>query len=117
MFFVPQLDNLYIIIISYDHMTITVSVSDFRNNVFDHLSMASRGGRVVIQDKKRKKIIATLIGERESEVREYQSMLKRVAGVFTAKNHPEWATRAKVDRWLRKVRLSSNRNFDDYPGL
>jgi|SRR3990167_11442356 len=98
-------------------MTHTVSISDFRQNISDYISLVQQGNKIILTDKKRGKVVAEIIKRDKTEVEEYKEMLKRVAGTFTAKNHPEWATRRKVNQWLRKTRLNSNRNFDDYPGL
>ncbi len=51
-------------------------------------------------------------------ITEYLEMLKEIrrkGPVFTAKNHPEWATRAKVEKWLRESRMADERNFDVFP--
>ena len=50
--------------------------------------------------------------------KEYMEMLeqiKQVGPVFTAKNHPEWATKAKVIKWVNDGRMQAERNFDVFP--
>ena len=98
-------------------MTITVSISDFRENISSYLSRVQQGNKIILTDKKRGEIVAEVIKRDKTELEEYREMLKQVAGTFTAKNHPEWATRRKVNQWLRKTRLNSNRKLDDYPGF
>lgn len=98
-------------------MTQVVSISDFRDNISSYLSQVQQGNKLILTDKKRGKVVAEVVKRDKTELEEYREMLKKVAGTFTAKNHPEWATRKKVDQWLRKTRLASNRKFDDYPGL
>lgn len=44
---------------------------------------------------------------------DYVKMLKEIGQVFTAKNHPEWATKAKIIKWVKDSRKQSERNFDD----
>ena len=44
---------------------------------------------------------------------DYVKMLKEIGQVFTAKNHPEWSTKKKVEKWLRETRMNADRNFDD----
>jgi len=96
-------------------MTITVSISDFRDNISDYLEKISRGDIVIIRDEKKNKEIAEVIGRKNFDPVAYRAMLKRVAGTFTAKSHPEWATRAKVEKWLRKTRMRDERKFNVRP--
>lgn len=93
-------------------MTLTVSVGEFRRKLSDYLAQAARGDTIIIKDEKKDDTIAELRGRRQFDPVAYGEALHRVAGLFTAKNHPEWATEKKVESWLRKTRLQGERHFD-----
>lgn len=93
-------------------MTLTVSVGEFRRRLSDYLAKAAQGDTIVIKDKKKDDIIAELKGRRQFDPVAYGQALRRAAGTFTAKNHPEWATEKKVENWLRKTRLQGERHFN-----
>ena len=95
-------------------MTITVSISQYRQHIADYLLRNREGHTITIKDEKRGEVIADVIPRRKFDPIAYSAMLDRVAGTFTAKNHPEWATKKKVERWLRKGRLADERKFDVY---
>ena len=92
-------------------MTLTVSVSEFRNNISEYLNKVADGTRVFIRDGKRKETIAQITHSFSFDPDAYEQTMRKAAGVFTAKNHPEWATKLKVIKWLRKSRLSDDRSF------
>ena len=92
-------------------MTITVSVSQFRQNLSDYLAKAQAGYTVVVKDEKKGDEMVEVIGKKRWDPVAYKTMLDRVAGTFTAKNHPEWRTKKDVERWLRKSRLADERHF------
>lgn len=102
-------------------MTITVSISEFRQNISDYLDRVKAGDRLILKDEKKEEEIADVIPRKKFNQKkyaaEYRKMLKRVAGTFTAKNHPEWATKKDVIRWLRKTRKAAERKFDVPPGF
>ena len=93
-------------------MTITVSISDFRQNISDYIAKVKAGHTVVLKDEKKNEEVAQILGKKKFNTQEFHAMLERVAGTFTAENHPEWATRAKVEKWLRNSRLADDRNFN-----
>lgn len=93
-------------------MTITVSISEFRNNISDYLAYVRAGDKIVLRDKKKNEDVAELVGKKKFDYKEYKAMLKRVAGTFTAKKHPEWRTRKDVEKWLRETRMNAERHFD-----
>ena len=93
-------------------MTYTVSVGDFRNNLSDYLAMVRLGNSLVIKDERKNEEIVEVIPKKKFDVESYLKTLHEVAGTFTAKNHPEWATKAKVIKWLEKSRLADERHFD-----
>jgi len=93
-------------------MTITVSISEFRNNISDYIARAQAGHTIILKDEKKDEEVAQIVGKKRFDPIAYEKALRRVAGTFTAKNHPEWATRAKVEKWLRKTRMNAERRFD-----
>lgn len=92
-------------------MILTVSISEFRNNLADYLDKLSEGTRLLIKDEKKDKLVAEVVGKREFDPIAFQKALKIAAGVFTAENHPEWATKKDIIRWLEKERKASERHF------
>lgn len=94
----------------------TISVSDFRQNIAEYLRQVNQGATLMIKDDKKNENLAQLTppGIRKLDPNAYKAMLKRVAGTFTAKSHPEWATKAKVEKWLRTSRLADERKSDVY---
>ena len=93
-------------------MNVTVSISDFRQNISDYLERARRGDIITIHDNKKKTDVAELAGKKTFDKKAYIAALRRAAGTFTAERHPEWATKAKVIKWLRESRLKDERKFD-----
>lgn len=92
-------------------MTLTVSVSDLRNNISNYLEKVIKGARVVVRDEKRGITIAEIIHTSTFDKDTYEKTLRKVAGIFSAGNHPEWCTRKNVGNWLTKNRLSDERVF------
>ncbi|MBI3576486.1 hypothetical protein HY086_00380 [Candidatus Gottesmanbacteria bacterium] len=92
-------------------MTITVSISQFRQNVSDYLDKVRDGYRVILRDAKKDEIVASIVPEKRFDPEAYKAMLDRVAGSISAKDHPEWATPAKISKWLRKIRKANERHF------
>lgn len=97
-------------------MTQIVSVADFRNDISKYLSLISKGDVVIIKDNKKNIEIAQVTGTKTWNPEAYRAMLKRmVANPISAKDHPEWATRSKLEKWLRSSRLADERNFNVRP--
>ena len=92
-------------------MTLTVSISEFRNNLSSYLDKVKEGNQVLIKDNKKKLAVAQITKVQSFDRESFIETMNRVAGVFTAENHPEWATKEKVIRWLRKTRLANQRSF------
>lgn len=92
-------------------MTLTVSISEFRNNLSDYLEKVSGGTRLLVRDEKKNKLVAEVIGRQEFDPEAYQQTLDKATGIFTAKRHPEWRTKKDVINWLRKSRLADERHF------
>ena len=93
-------------------MTITVSISEFRNNISDYIARAQAGHIIVLKDEKKNVEVAQVFGKKKFDPIAYEKALRQIAGTFSAKRHPEWATRAKVEKWLRKTRMNAERRFD-----
>ena len=92
-------------------MTLTVSISEFRNNISDYLDRVTSGTRVLIRDDRKDKTIAQITSSMSFDHQAYEQAMRKAAGVFTAKNHPEWRTKRDVVNWLRKSRMSDDRKF------
>lgn len=92
-------------------MTITVSISQFRQNMSDYLAQAQLGHTIVLKNEKRGGEVAELVGKKKWDPIAFRRAMHRAAGVFTAKNHPEWATKKSVERWLRRSRLADERHY------
>jgi antitoxin (DNA-binding transcriptional repressor) of toxin-antitoxin stability system len=97
-------------------MTHVVSISDFRQDMSYYLALVSHGDTVILKDTKKDLEMARMVAGQRWDPIAYRKMLKRLASkpIFSAKDHPEWATLKKVDQWLRKTRMNSNRNFDQW---
>ena len=92
-------------------MTLTVSISDFRNNMSKYLDKISQGNQVLIRDDKKDINVAQINPVQSFDPEAFERALDRAAGVFTAKNHPEWRTKKDVINWLRKTRKNFDREF------
>ncbi len=99
----------------YGYMIITVSIGEFRQNISDYLARAQAGHRIILKDEKKGEEVAEIVGKKKFDPVAFRAMLDRVAGVFTVKNHPQWATKAKIEKWLRESRKRDERNFDVRP--
>ena len=100
-------------------MTHVISISDLRNSLSDYLFKVKLGDSLVIKDEKKDEEIAEIIPRKKFDQKKYAAsykrMLKNLKGI-SAKDHPEWATRAKVEKWLRQTRMNAERSFDVPPG-
>lgn len=92
-------------------MTLTVSISEFRNNLADYLDKLSDGTHLLLKDEKKDKLVAEIVGRKEFDPVAFQKALDKAAGVFTAENHPEWRTKKDVIKWLRETRKNFDRKF------
>lgn len=95
----------------YENMTITVSISDFRQNISDYLARVKAGDTVILKDEKKNEEIAQLTGTKKFDSDAFGKALRKAAGVFTAENHPEWRTKRDVIRWVEKSRAAADRTF------
>ncbi len=92
-------------------MTVTVSISDLRNNIAQYLEQVTKGTRVLVRDEKRDKIIAQISQNSSFDPLAYEKALRKAAGIFTTDNHPEWKSKEDVVNWLTKTRLANDRRF------
>lgn len=92
-------------------MTITVSISQFRQNISDYLDQARAGTTIILKDEKRGEDVAEIVGKKKFDMVSFKQTLRKVAGTFTAKNHPEWRTKRDVIRWVEKTRKAADRTF------
>lgn len=85
-------------------MAITVSISEFRQNISDYLAKVKAGDTVVLKDNKKGEEIAEVVGKKKWDPVAFRKALREAAGVLTAKNHPEWRTKRQVIRWVEESR-------------
>jgi antitoxin (DNA-binding transcriptional repressor) of toxin-antitoxin stability system len=96
-------------------MTLTVSISEFRNNLSQYLEKVADGTNLLVRDEKKNKLVAQISAKKEFDPVSFERTLRGVGEVFTGENHPEWRTKKDVINWLRKSRLASDRHFDNVP--
>ncbi len=92
-------------------MTITVSISQLRDDLAKYISRAQEGDRVVVKDEKKDVEVAEIIGKKPFDSEAFRRALHEAAGVLTAKNHPEWRTKRQVVSWLRRERKAAERTL------
>lgn len=92
-------------------MTVTVSISEFRQNVSDYLARAKAGDIIILKDEKKDEVVAEVKGMKKFNLKRFQQSLKKAAGVFTAENHPEWRTKRDVIHWVERERAKADRTF------
>jgi len=92
-------------------MTLTVSISDLRNNLSDYLEKVMKGTRIFVRDDKRGITVAELIHTSTFDKVSYEKTLRKAVGVLSEDNHPEWKTKSDVINWVTKNRLSDDRNM------
>lgn len=92
-------------------MTLTVSISQFRQNIADYIAKAAAGHKVIVKDEKKDQEIVELVGKKQFDPQAFEKSLSAAAGIFTEDNHPEWKTKKDVVNWVRKSRKSADRKF------
>ena len=92
-------------------MNITVSISEFRQNISEYLAKARAGDTIILKDDKKNEEVAEIVGSKKWDPIAFRKALHEAAGVFTAKNHPEWRTKRDVIRWVEKSRKDAERKF------
>lgn len=92
-------------------MTITVSISQFRQNIASYIEKAKQGDTVILKDEKKGQQLVQLVGRKKFDPIAFGKALEAAAGVFTAKNHPEWKTKRDVINWVEQGRKAADRSF------
>lgn len=92
-------------------MTVTISVSELRNNISSYLEKVLKGSRLLVRDEKRNITIAQITKASFFDKEMYEKVLRKAAGIFSSDTHPEWSTKAGVADWVSKHRLSDERTF------
>ncbi len=92
-------------------MTLSVSVGQFRQNIAEYIAKANSGHTIVLIDEKKGQQLVQIVGSKKFDPEAFGKALKSSAGVFTAKNHPEWATKKKLNDWVNKSRINDERTF------
>lgn len=92
-------------------MTLTVSISELRNNLAEYLTRVANGAILLVRDEKKDQLVAELIGKKEFDSDRFEVALKAAAGTFTRNSHPEWTTKKDVIKWLENTRKASERHF------
>jgi antitoxin (DNA-binding transcriptional repressor) of toxin-antitoxin stability system len=92
-------------------MILNVSVSELRGNFSQYLERVSRGSRVLIRDEKRNVTIAQISQVIPFDKDSYEKVLRKVSGTLKSESHPEWNTKEDIIDWVRKNRLSNDREF------
>ena len=88
---------------------ISVSVSKLRGDISKYFDFVSKGNTVTVKNEKRGKDIAQITRLNTFDTDTYDIVLKRFAGSVSAKDHPEWATKQKVIKWVNDSRKNSER--------
>lgn len=92
-------------------MTLTVSVSQFRQHIADYIAKAKDGYTVILKDAKKNEEIVQIRAKKKFNPETFGKSLKLASGVFTAEKHPEWKTKKDVIKWLQKSRKAADRKF------
>lgn len=92
-------------------MTITVSISQFRQNISDYLTRVQAGNTVILKDEKKGEEIAQVVGKKKFNPEAFNRVLTAMAGKVSIKDHPEWATAKRINQWLHKTRKVNERHF------
>ncbi len=92
-------------------MTLTVSVSELRNNISGYLERVLQGTRVLVRDEKRNITIAQIKATTTFDKQMYERALQKAAGIFSEEKHLEWKTQTDTSNWVQKNRLQDERSF------
>jgi antitoxin (DNA-binding transcriptional repressor) of toxin-antitoxin stability system len=92
-------------------MTLNVSVGQFRQNIAEYIAKAKEGHTVILVDEKKGQQLAKIVGTKKFDPVAFGKALKSAAGVFSAKNHPEWRTKKDVIKWVEQGRKAADRSF------
>lgn len=92
-------------------MTITISISKFREDMAGYITRVRAGDRIALKDAKKGEVVAEVVGKKSFDPAAFRRVLRRTAGTFTAKNHPEWRTKRQVIAWVERGRAAADRTF------
>ena len=92
-------------------MNVVVSISQFRQNIASYIERAKKGDTVILKDKKKDEQMVQLVGKKKFDPVAFGKALEAAAGIFSAKNHPEWRTKQDVINWVRESRKAADRRF------
>ena len=92
-------------------MNVVVSISQFRQNIASYIERAKKGDTVILKDEKKDEQMVQLVGKKKFDPAAFGKALEAAAGVFSAKNHPEWRTKQDVINWVRESRKAADRRF------
>ena len=92
-------------------MTLSVSISQFRQHIADYIAKANEGYTVIIKDEKKSQEIVQLVGKKKFNPETFGKALENAVGVFTPENHPEWKTKKDVIKWVYRGRKAADRTF------
>ena len=92
-------------------MTLTVSISEFRNNLAQYLERVAKGDNLLVRDEKKDISVAQITPVQSFDPEAFQRALEAAAGSITAKNHPEWRTKKDIVKWLERERKAAQRHF------
>ncbi len=92
-------------------MTITVSISDFRQHISDYLEQVKAGDTIILKDEKKNDEVAEITAKKKFDPKRFWETLKRNTPVFSAKNHPEWRTKRDIIKWVEEGRKAADRTF------
>ena len=90
-------------------MTIIVPISQFRQHIATYIEKAKAGHTVILKDGKKDQQLVQLVAKKKFDPDAFGKALKAAAGVFSAKNHPEWKTKRDVIKWVEQSRKASER--------
>lgn len=66
---------------------------------------------MTINDNNNGGLVVKVVGKKKFDPEGFGRALSSAAGVFTAKNHPEWRTKKDVIKWLEESRAHEERTF------
>ena len=92
-------------------MNVVVSISQFRQNIASYIEKAKKGDTVILKDEKRDQQVIQIVGKKKFDPEAFGKALKAAAGIFSAKNHPEWKTEGDVIKWVERGRKAADRTF------
>lgn len=84
-----------------------INVTDLRDNLADYLDLVMVEKRF-LDITRRGKVIAQ-IGPKIQLEKNYAQAIKKAAGTFSSKNHPEWKNIDSIVKWVNRERKRAER--------